>query len=77
MHLAMAEIIVELDVLLTYSVSQLVFQSPFFFFSNKTHQRDRGEPGTSLGRSTLDDDGFLSVGVCGLLVYTDPRDSGL
>lgn len=78
MHLAMAEIIVELDVLLTYSVSQLVFQSPFFFFfSNKTHQRDRGEPGTSLGRSTLDDDDFLSIGVCGLLVHTDPRDSGL
>lgn len=78
MHLAIAEIIVELDVFLTYSVSRLVFQNPFFFFSNKTQQRDRGEPGTSLGCSTLDDDdGFLSIGVCGLLVHTDPRDSGL
>lgn len=57
----------------TYSVSQLVFQNTFFF-SIKTQQRDRGERGTSLGHRTLeDDDGFLSVGVCGLLVHTPTR----
>lgn len=70
----MAEIIIEV-VVLTYSVKSAGFSK--YFFPNKTQQRNRGEPETSSGFSVLSDDGVLSNGMCGRLIHTDPRDSGL